>query len=146
MNLIRKREKISLFQLGGHTPDSTIVYLEDDNVLISGDLIFNKYHPEITPDSNLDSWLHVLDFIRDLQPLFVIPGHGNFGGVEIVGKMKEYILKIQMFTRGKIKDSDLINDPNISKRMFPELFVSSIENILRYSKINSRQEGNNYPH
>jgi len=129
--------KITLIKLGGHTPDSTIAYLEDDNILIAGDLIFNEYHPEITPDSDLNRWLQALDYIRNIQPFFVVPGHGHFGGLEIIGKMKEYILKIEMFINGKIGENDLINDPNISKRMFPELFVSSIENILRFSKINT---------
>jgi len=129
-------KRISLIQLGGHTPDSTIVYLEDDNILIAGDIVFNGYHPEITPDSDLDRWLQALDYIRNMQPFFVVPGHGYFGGLEVVGKMKEYILKIQMFIEEKIGENELINDPNVSKRMFPELFVSSIENILRYSKIN----------
>ncbi len=130
--------KISLIHLGGHTPDSIVIFLEDESILVAGDLVFNGYHAEITPDSALEKWLYALDYIRNLQPFFVVPGHGRFGGLEIVGKMKEYILKIQMFIHGRIDDSELIKDPNVSKRMFPELFASSIENILKYSKIKTQ--------
>ncbi len=121
--------KIYLKTLGGHTPDSTVVLLERENILIAGDLIFNGYHAEIGTDSNLEKWLDALNWARIKAPFFVVPGHGGPGGIELISSMKSYMMKIMDLLKSKVSYEDLISDKNFSSRDFPELFSYSIENL-----------------
>jgi len=123
--------KIFLKRLGGHTPDSTIVFLEREGILIAGDLIFNGYHAEITHDSDLDTWISALSTMRKMSPMFVVPGHGEPGGIEVISQMKEYMMKVSMIIEGKIGYEDLVADENFKRRDFPELFSYSLENLLK---------------
>ena len=123
--------KMKLCNLGGHTPDSTIVFLEKQGILIAGDLIFNGYHLEITDDSNIEDWKSALNILRDLSPFFVVPGHGEVGGMELIKSTKDYLIRIEAFVEGRISKEELISDKNFSERDFPELFVYSVENIFK---------------
>ncbi len=123
--------KMKLCNLGGHTPDSTIIFLEKEGILIAGDLIFNNYHLEITDDSNIEDWKNALNILRDLSPFFVVPGHGEVGGLDLIKSTKDYLMRIEAFVEGKISKEELISDKNFSEREFPELFVYSVENIFK---------------
>ena len=125
------RGKNELCNLGGHTPDSTIIFLEKEGILIAGDLIFNNYHLEITDDSNIEDWKNALNILRDLSPFFVVPGHGEVGGLDLIKSTKDYLMRIEAFVEGKISKEELISDKNFSEREFPELFVYSVENIFK---------------
>jgi cyclase len=123
--------RMTVMNLGGHTPDSSVIFLENDGVIIAGDLVLNDYHLEIAEDSDMDSWKKALDVMREMSPLFVIPGHGRLGGAELIGKSKDYLMKIEQFVSGKISKEELLSDTNFSTRGFPELFSSSIKILFK---------------
>ncbi|AEH51846.1 MBL fold metallo-hydrolase [Pseudothermotoga thermarum] len=117
--------------VGGHTPDSSIVYVPSQKLLIAGDLIFNNLHAEIVPDSDLNQWLQVLESLKKYKIQYVVPGHGPVSGESCIEEMKKYLLKILRMIEGKITYKDLLNDPNFEKRKFPELFSWAIDNLLK---------------
>ena len=121
--------KVLLKRVGGHTPDSSIVYVEELGLVVVGDLLFNGYHPEITADSDLGEWIRALTFIRELQPRYIIPGHGGIGDIGDVKLMKEYLLKFLGMVEGRVKEEEILRDPNFVERDFPELFSYSLENF-----------------
>lgn len=121
---------ITVRQLGGHTPDSSIVYLEDLGLIIAGDLIFNGFHPEITTDSDIDHWLEALSLIREYQPSKIVPGHGTPCGIEEIQLMKDYLLKFRGVLEGRIGENEILSDPNFVEREFPELFRYSVRSVL----------------
>ncbi len=123
--------KMKLLTLGGHTPDSTVVFLEREGIVVAGDLVFNGYHLEITEDSDIGAWKETLSFIRDMSPVFVVPGHGEVGGMDIIKGTKDYLLKIEGFVEGRLSKEELLSDENFSMREFPELFSYSFENLLK---------------
>ena len=59
-----------------HTPGDMMVYLPNDGVLASGDVLVHGVNPNIA-DGNLKSWLAVMDDIRQLPLKAVMPGHGD---------------------------------------------------------------------
>ena len=123
--------RIRIVNLGGHTSDSSVVFLEREGIVITGDLVMNGYHLEITEDSDIESWKEALDVIRDFSPLFVIPGHGKVGGPDIVRRTKDYLLKVEGLVSGRVSKEEVMGDSNFTERDFPELFSSSILNLLR---------------
>jgi glyoxylase-like metal-dependent hydrolase (beta-lactamase superfamily II) len=117
-------------RLGGHTPDSSIVFFKREKLLIAGDLIFNGFHAEIVADSDLDEWLSALKFVESMKPAWIVPGHGEVATTECLKAMQRYLMKVKRLLEGALNLHDVMSDENFSKRKFPELFSWSLENLL----------------
>lgn len=117
-------------RLGGHTPDSSIVFFKHEKLVVAGDLVFNGFHPEIVPDSDLDEWLAALRFIETLKPTWIVPGHGEVASTECLKDMERYLAKMKRLLEGALSAHDVMSDENFAKRKFPELFGWSLENLL----------------
>lgn len=100
-----------------HTAGDQIVYVPDVGVLFTGDLaeerifpIFPWFPPE---DATIDGarWVAILTELCALRPKIVVPGHGGFGGVEILAAVRDYIVALGrrvMLARAAGKDADTI--------------------------------------
>src|SRR4051812_33078025 len=83
--------RVELLHLGpGHTAGDTVVWLPDQRVLFAGDLVFSGVTPFVLMGS-LDGSLRVLDRLRALEPLHVVPGHGPLGGPELLDTNADYL-------------------------------------------------------
>lgn len=58
-----------------HTTGDLVVWLPDERVLFTGDLVFHGLTPLMMAGS-LDGALRTLDWIAGLDPLHLVPGHG----------------------------------------------------------------------
>jgi len=68
--------QVELLQLGrGHTKGDTVVWLPQDRVLFSGDLVEYEATP-YTGDAYLSDWPATLDAIEALNPASLVPGRG----------------------------------------------------------------------
>ncbi|GAB4310228.1 MBL fold metallo-hydrolase [Pseudothermotoga elfii] len=123
-------EYLQIAKLGGHTPDSSIVIVRDEKILVAGDLVFNGFHPEIVSDSNLEQWITILEDLRRRHFNWVIPGHGEPMGMASIDLMVRYLSKIKRLLAGTVTYAEILSDDNFSKREFPELFSWGIENLL----------------
>ena len=69
--------EIVLYHLGGHTSGSTIVYHKAERAVFVGDLIFSDMFPWAGDEtSDIYQWRDAMDFIINLDPKMIIPGHG----------------------------------------------------------------------
>jgi glyoxylase-like metal-dependent hydrolase (beta-lactamase superfamily II) len=62
---------------GGHTPGDMMVWLPGKKVLFSGDVVYVDRVLSVIPVSNTKAWLASFKVIEDLQPQYVVPGHGK---------------------------------------------------------------------
>jgi len=60
---------------GSHTPGDMMVYLPQDKLLISGDILVQKMIPSFV-DAHVGSWIDTLAQIEKREIETVIPGHG----------------------------------------------------------------------
>lgn len=60
---------------GAHSPEDIMLFVEDDGVLLAGDLYFSGRLPFVG-QADTKAWLSALDRIEPLAPKMVIPGHG----------------------------------------------------------------------
>jgi glyoxylase-like metal-dependent hydrolase (beta-lactamase superfamily II) len=64
----------------GHDPKSLIFFAPDERILISADALwsngFGVLFPEINEESGVDEQAQTLNFIEQLKPRLVLPGHG----------------------------------------------------------------------
>ena len=76
MTLWMGKLQVDLMQLGrGHTKGDTVVWLPQEKILFSGDLVEFDATP-YTGDAYLTDWPATLDAVAALQPAKLVPGRG----------------------------------------------------------------------
>ena len=76
MTLWLGKLRVEIMQLGrGHTKGDTVVWLPDERILFSGDLVEYDATP-YTGDAYLGDWPATLDAIAALEPEKLVPGRG----------------------------------------------------------------------
>lgn len=83
-------QQIDILHLGGHTAATLGVYLPEQRVLFSGDLLVNGRHP-YAGDACSRQWLESLQLVRTLDVATIVPGHGQPGGPEIIEPIYDYL-------------------------------------------------------
>lgn len=88
-----------------HTRGDQIVFLREQRVLFTGDLVESScfaifpWFPPDDVDVDGDRWIAVLEELERLEPEVVVPGHGDLGGVEVVAAAREYLRLLREETR-----------------------------------------------
>jgi glyoxylase-like metal-dependent hydrolase (beta-lactamase superfamily II) len=85
--------RVRILHLGpGHTRGDTVVFVEEDRVLFSGDLVMNRLFPAFsTPQSSGRAWLASLDVMEKLRPLKVVGAHYPAGSASLIADYREYL-------------------------------------------------------
>ncbi len=84
--------QIELSERPAHTRGDQVVWLPNQRVLFTGDLVENQLFPIFPdPDAHGERWIEVLSELERLQPEVVVPGHGDLGSVEILTATREYL-------------------------------------------------------
>ncbi len=81
---------LDIRRLGGHTPACSVVYVPEEGVIFSGDVIIDSPTPGMR-EANLSQWLKALEWIESLPVETIVPGHGNICKKEVIGKLKGYL-------------------------------------------------------
>ena len=128
LNLKGPNRKIQLISKGeGHTPSDLVMYLPDDRILFTGDLIFNKCHPYVA-HGNIPKWKAWLDFMNSLEVSIIMPGHGQVGTEELIDKMMNYLQDLETTAEDlvnknlSIEESDNIAVPDKYKEWWFDRF------------------------
>jgi len=90
-----------------HTLGDQVVFLPDERVLFTGDLVESRIfpiYPWFPPDDvdvNGSLWIEVLAWLGSLEPALVVPGHGEIDGAALIQSAREYheLLRDQTFAR-----------------------------------------------
>ncbi len=94
MSLWCGEQEVRLLHFGGHTPSTLGVYLPTQRILFTGDLVVNGCHP-YAGDTICLQWLESLERLRDMEIDFLVPGHGEPGGLELVEPVYDYLLDVR---------------------------------------------------
>jgi glyoxylase-like metal-dependent hydrolase (beta-lactamase superfamily II) len=87
-----------LFWLGpAHTKGDMLVFVEEDSVLIPGDIVQKDIFPIMTSaDATVKGWLSILDNVEALKPKFIVPDHGaSIVDASQIGTERAYLLALQ---------------------------------------------------
>lgn len=105
MPLELKGMRMELLYLGrGHTEGDIVVYLPEEKVLFSGDLVYAGRLPWVG-DGNTRDWIVTLGRIKSLDVRTVVPGHGKGGARESIATFEGYLTSLRaevmrLFLRG----------------------------------------------
>lgn len=90
LRMYKGQRELRLIHLGGHTPASIGVYLPQQRILFSGDVVVCGQHP-FMGQANTKQWVEALEKIRAMDVKIIIPGHGPICGMEATLAMTEYL-------------------------------------------------------
>ena len=81
----------------GHSPDNIVVWFPTEKVLFAGCMVkdMNASGLGNTEDADIAEWSKTIDKVIAKFPMakYVIPGHGEFGGLELLKHTKELFNK-----------------------------------------------------
>jgi glyoxylase-like metal-dependent hydrolase (beta-lactamase superfamily II) len=85
-----------LFCLGqAHTSGDMLIFVEEDSVLIPGDIVQSKLFPIMPEESSMKGWIAVLDKLAPLKPRLIVPDHGELGDGSLIAKEKAMLVEMQ---------------------------------------------------
>jgi glyoxylase-like metal-dependent hydrolase (beta-lactamase superfamily II) len=92
-----------------HTRGDTMIWIEEDRVLFSGDLAMSRRFLAANPQARISRWLSVLEEMAALKPVRVVPAHGDLGDASMIERDRQYLLAVQarvaeLKKRGKTVD------------------------------------------
>lgn len=82
-----------------HTEGDQMIFVDQDRVLITGDVVQNKVVPAVAAaGGGLQSWIKVLDRLEQLRPAIVVPTHSRVGDGTLIAKERAFIEDIRTRT------------------------------------------------
>ncbi len=94
--------ELHFVHLGGHTPATSGLYLPDEKILFTGDLVVVDEHPALG-QCNSEAWLKKLRWLRRQKYSLTVPGHGPLCNVEASEPVSEYIRAMRAKVRSQYK-------------------------------------------
>jgi glyoxylase-like metal-dependent hydrolase (beta-lactamase superfamily II) len=79
-----------------HTAGDTIIWIDTDRVLFSGDLAMRAQPAFASPHSSLRHWMASLDQLEALKPAVIVPSHGpNGDGAGFIAGYRTYLTEVR---------------------------------------------------
>jgi glyoxylase-like metal-dependent hydrolase (beta-lactamase superfamily II) len=142
------REVDFLFLGWGHTPADGYVWLPKERVLCTGDAAVNGPRNKLW-DANLANWPHALERAIELKPQYVLPGHGDAGGIEILRGQRQFLLDLysavkEQVDAGKPLAGIHVELPERDRNWIPKDLTWDIE--ANYTEITHHEPAGAVPH
>lgn len=82
-----------------HTRGDTVLFVEGDDVLFSGDVVMSAF-PALNPSggrptSSVRVWLATLDRLEALDPKTIVPSHRKMGNASMINAYRDYFRALQ---------------------------------------------------
>ncbi len=97
-----------------HTLGDLMIWLPDDQVLLSGDIIVNKVTPNFR-DANMKEWLKALGAVQNLPIKRIVPGHGPLMTKQEAGAMHKRMSTLYAGIEAGFKQG--LTDSEIRKKL-----------------------------
>jgi glyoxylase-like metal-dependent hydrolase (beta-lactamase superfamily II) len=79
-----------------HTTGDTIIWIDSDRVLFSGDIAMRAQPAFASPHSSLKRWMASLDQLEALKPAIIVPSHGPTGdGIGFITGYRAYLNEVR---------------------------------------------------
>jgi glyoxylase-like metal-dependent hydrolase (beta-lactamase superfamily II) len=78
-----------------HTRGDTMIFVEEDRVLFSGDVVMSQRFLAAQNTSSITAWIATLDELAALKPAHVVPAHGKLGDGTLITRDREFLQAVQ---------------------------------------------------
>jgi len=87
-----------------HTLGDTVMYVEQDKVLFTGDVVMSVFPAASAQSGSVNKWLSNLAEFAAFEPLVVVPAHGRLGDDRFVRRYAEYFAAVRERVRMAKRD------------------------------------------
>jgi cyclase len=111
MDLKMGDETVSIINYGknAHTESDVFVYLHNRKLLFGGDVILNKQNTIIMGNADPEGYLNAMDYlVNTFEIKHVVPGHGDFGGKEIISNFEQYFKDMKLAANDRSQRNRLL--------------------------------------
>jgi len=103
--LTGSRRSVRLISNGaGHTESDIILYLPEEKIVFTGDLVFSGMHPYLA-HGDTDKLKEWMTFIEKMGIHQIVPGHGPLGNVKDLNLMVDYVTALEEIAANLIKEN-----------------------------------------
>jgi cyclase len=122
------RHTFEIIKMPGHTACQTVVYVPEEKVLLTGDLIVNRKMPSLH-EALPFQWLDSLRKLQKFDIDFVVPGHGAVGGASLVTDMIQAIEDVLEIVKNAINKGMSLGEAKDKLVLFREYgdFLPGVE-------------------
>jgi glyoxylase-like metal-dependent hydrolase (beta-lactamase superfamily II) len=78
-----------------HTRGDTMIFVEEDRVLFTGDVVMSQRFLAAQNTSSLATWLSTLDELAALKPARVVPSHGSIGDATLIVRDRAFLQAVR---------------------------------------------------
>jgi glyoxylase-like metal-dependent hydrolase (beta-lactamase superfamily II) len=78
-----------------HTRGDTMIFVEEDRVLFTGDVVMSQRFLAAQNTSSITTWLSTLDELASLKPAKVVPSHGSIGDATLIARDRAFLQAVQ---------------------------------------------------
>ena len=78
-----------------HTRGDTMIFVEEDRVLFTGDVVMSQRFLAAQNTSSITAWLSTLDELAALKPAKVVPSHGSIGDATLIARDRAFLQTVQ---------------------------------------------------
>ncbi len=141
--------EVRFYFLGwGHTRGDGYVWLPGERVLCTGDAAVNGPRNKLW-DANIANWPEALSRAMALHPLYVLPGHGDAGGMEILAGQRQFLLDLYsgvaaQVRQGKTPADMTVQLPERDRNWIPKDLSQDVG--ITYSEIMNHRPAGSLPH
>ncbi len=83
LNFTLGKTKFEVHHAGqAHTPGDSFIWLPQQRIVFSGDIVYVQRMLSISPASNSKSWVTAFEAMAALKPRVVVPGHGHVSNLQ----------------------------------------------------------------
>jgi glyoxylase-like metal-dependent hydrolase (beta-lactamase superfamily II) len=105
--------KVKLLAVGpNHTAGDTVINVEGEGVVFSGDTAMKPAPAFGSPASSIKAWLTTLDTLDALKPKIVVPSHGPNGDAKYIADYRSYMTTIRDRTAELKKQGKTVEQAN----------------------------------
>ena len=84
-----------------HTPGDSFIWLPQQRIVFTGDIVYVQRMLSISPASNSKSWVTAFETMAALKPRIIVPGHGR---VTTIKEAKAHTYDYLVFLRQSVAD------------------------------------------
>jgi cyclase len=136
--LYKGERQIHVLHGGGHSMGTCMVHLPEEDVVFTGDLVFNRQHPSMN-FAESKQWLSALNQLRKMPVEVIVPGHGPVCDREATHPLSDYIRDIRAMVRKSFQAGR--SKSETSSAVIPELFECFPYDESRRDEIRLRIKG-----
>ncbi|MEK7223980.1 MAG: MBL fold metallo-hydrolase [Pseudomonadota bacterium] len=103
---------VQLLHFGqAHTPGDIVVWLPQQKIIFTGDIVYTQRMLGVLPISHSGSWVQSFDKLAQLGPITIIPGHGHPTNLEQARKeTRDYLVYLRTEVRKFIDKGEMQHD------------------------------------